>query len=61
LTTASGFDVWEFARQSGEWLPGVDAAYGSSVFLPMRDGMRYEVSLSATGLLARPLPVGEPQ
>jgi hypothetical protein len=61
LTTASGFDVWEFARESGEWLPGVDAAYGSSVFLPMLDGLRYEVSLSATGLLARPLPVGDTQ
>ena len=53
LGDGSGFDVWAFARRSGHWLPGIDAAYGSSVFLPMRDGARYRVTISPTGLLAR--------
>lgn len=54
LSEEQGIDVWAFARRAGEWLPGIDAAYGSSVFLPMADGLVYEVSMSRTGLLARP-------
>lgn len=59
LSEASGLDLWAFARRSGDWLPGIDAAYGSSVFLPMRDGQKYRVSLSRTGLVARPSGLGE--
>ena len=55
LSQTSGIDVWAFARRAGDWLPGVDAAYGSSVYLPMADGLAYEVSISQTGLLAREL------
>lgn len=55
LADQSGLDLWAFARDSGAWLPGIDAAYGSSVFLPMEDGLSYEVTMSATGLLARPV------
>jgi hypothetical protein len=51
----SGLDLWAFARDSGDWLPGIDAVYGSSVFLPMQDGLSYEVTMSVTGLLARPV------
>lgn len=36
------------------WLPLVDARYGSATFLPMANGAVYRVSLSNTGLLARP-------
>ncbi len=53
LGETSGIDIWAFARDAGDWLPGIDAAYGSSVYLPMVDGARYEVSISRTGLLAR--------
>lgn len=58
LTEEQGIDVWAFARRAGKWLPGVDAAYGSSVFLPMGDGLVYEVSMSRTGLLARSVESG---
>lgn len=54
LSEPAGLDLWAFARRNGDWLPGIDAAYGSSVFLPMRDGQRYAVSMSRTGLVARP-------
>ena len=53
LAEEPGFDVWDFARKSGEWLPGVDAVYGSSVFLPMEDAAAFEVSMTRTGLIAR--------
>jgi hypothetical protein len=53
LTDDRGIDVWAFARDGADWLPGIDAVYGSSVFLPMGDGQRYVVTLSRTGLVAR--------
>jgi len=55
LSETPGIDVWSFARQAGDWLPGVDASYGSSVYLPMADGLTYKVTISRTGLLARTL------
>ncbi len=54
LTANPGLDLWAIARDGGDWLPGVDAAYGTAVFLPMADGARYRVSLSSHGLVARP-------
>ena len=33
----------------------LDAAYGSAVYLPMSDAARYQVSISRTGLVARPM------
>lgn len=53
LASPGNFDVWGFARKAGDWLPGIDAAYGSSVYLPMDEGARYLVSISRTGLVAR--------
>ena len=47
-------DVWDLARTQNEWLPGVDAAYGSGVFLPMVDGKHYQISITRSGLIARP-------
>lgn len=48
-----GFDIWKSAREGFSLL--VDARYGSATYLPMADGATYEVSLSNTGLLGRPL------
>lgn len=50
-----GVDVWSALREMGNRLPVVDAVYGSATFLPMQDGAVYEVRISHTGLLARPL------
>lgn len=49
----SGLDLWTLAQR--ERLPLVDATYGSSVYLPAAEGARYEVKVSASGLVARPL------
>ena len=50
----AGLDLWAFAQQHGSWLPFVDATYGSATYLPLADGARYSVTVSGTGLLARP-------
>lgn len=51
---AGGLDLWSLASGHTAWLPWVDAGYGSAAYLPMADGAQYTVSLSPTGLLARP-------
>lgn len=51
---AGGIDLWSLAGGHAAWLPWVDAGYGSATYLPMADGAQYTVSLSPTGLLARP-------
>jgi hypothetical protein len=50
-----GVDVWQVVNKHPEWLPVVDAVYGSATYLPMRDGALFEISLSNTGLIARPI------
>jgi hypothetical protein len=47
-------DLWAIARAHPSWLPFVDALYGSATYLPMADGARYRVTISQSGLLARP-------
>jgi hypothetical protein len=42
------------ARRYARWMPWVDALYGSATYMPMVDGASYTVSVSSTGLLARP-------
>jgi hypothetical protein len=48
-------DPWEWAHRYRSWVPWMDALYGSATFLPMADGALYEIKVSQTGLLARPL------
>jgi hypothetical protein len=48
-----GFDLWEIFHGSDTKI--IDAVYGTATFVPMSDGALYEVLLSNTGLLARPL------
>lgn len=54
LSAGQGLDLWSLAQDHAAWLPWVDAGYGSATYLPMADGAQYSVSLSSTGLLARP-------
>jgi hypothetical protein len=48
-------DPWELAHQYHAWIPWIDALYGSATFLPMADGALYEIKVSQSGLVARPL------
>ncbi|TQV81293.1 cation/multidrug efflux pump [Exilibacterium tricleocarpae] len=50
-----GIDLWAWLNQSTSTLPWIDAVYGNAAFVPMEDGALFEVTLSHTGLLARPL------
>lgn len=50
-----GVDIWVWLQESGNALPFVNAVYGSATFVPMDDGALYGVSLTNSGLIARPL------
>lgn len=49
-----GVDLWHWLRRfEGQSI--VDAHYGNATFLPMVDGGQYQIFVSTSGLLARPL------
>ena len=48
-----GMDIWAMANSGWSFI--VDARYGSAAYLPMADGALFEVTSSASGLLARPI------
>ncbi len=48
-------DTWSLLRGYRSHLPWVDALYGSAAYLPMTDGAAYRVTVSQSGLIARPL------
>ena len=52
--TQVGVDVWQWLKRLNLSNMGVDATYGSATYLPMADGALYEVTLTRTGLIARP-------
>ncbi len=54
LYLGDGLDIWALARQHPRWLPWVDAVYGSATYMPMAHGAHYQISMSQSGLLARP-------
>lgn len=59
LADDGALDLWQLARAYPRWLPFVDTEYGSGAYLPMREGVEYEVTLSPLGgLVARELKPG---
>ena len=54
LSTDNPADLWRLARRFPFLLPGVDAYYGTATYVPMRDGARFDISLSRDALIARP-------
>jgi hypothetical protein len=55
LNTAGRVDPWELIHRYHSWVPWMDALYGSATYLPMSDGALYEIKVSQSGLVARPL------
>lgn len=55
LSENPGLDLWMLSTQYPRWLPFVDAVYGSATYMPMADGARYEISITQSGLVARPM------
>lgn len=54
LSENPGLDLWKMTLDHPTRLPFVDAVYGNAAYMPMIDGARYEVSITQTGLIARP-------
>lgn len=55
-------DIWKLASDHDAlfgWL--IDAAYGSAVYLPMTDQAEYEITMSQSGLIARPVNLAAKQ
>jgi hypothetical protein len=50
-----GIDTWSLLNKQSHWFPFVDATYGSATYLPMKDKALFQVTLSNSGLLTRPL------
>ncbi len=55
LADEKPLDIWNFARRYPRLLPGVDAYYGTATYVPMADGARFEVRMTRTALIARPM------
>lgn len=55
VASPMGLDLWLILNKNTRWLPAVDAIYGSATYLPMKDDASFKVTLSNTGLVARPV------
>ena len=55
LAENPGLDLWQITLDKPGRLPFVDAVYGNAAYMPMSDGARYEISITQTGLIARPV------
>lgn len=55
LSDKDEIDYWALMKEYKKWLPWVDAYYGSATYLPMENNTRYSVSLTQSGLIARPV------
>ncbi len=47
-------DTWPWLVEK-QWLPFIDAKYGSATFMPMAQGAIYQVKLNESGLQAEPV------
>ena len=55
LGSDSAVDLWQLRQHFPQWLPWIDADYGSAAYLPLVDGANYRASISPMGgLIARP-------
>jgi hypothetical protein len=55
LGADSPVDLWQLKQKFPQWLPWIDADYGSAAYLPLIDGANYRATLSPLGgLVARP-------
>ena len=55
LGNESPVDLWQLKQKFPQWLPWIDADYGSAAYLPLVDGANYRATLSPLGgLIARP-------
>lgn len=46
--------LWSFLIEYQEFVPWLDAYYGSATYLPMSHKAKFDITIGATGLIARP-------
>lgn len=54
LAESAGLEVWQIVNRFNDWLPWIDAFYGNAVYVPMQSGASYSISVTSSGLVARP-------
>ena len=47
--------TWDTARKYRRYVDAVDTLYGGAAYMPMADGAQYEVWITQSGLIARPI------
>jgi uncharacterized membrane protein len=55
LAEDPGLDFWSLIRRHQRYVPLADAQYGSAAYVPMAEGAEYAVTVSASGLVVRPV------
>jgi hypothetical protein len=55
LNPPARIDLWDMVHRYRDWMPWLDALYGSATYLPMADGALFEIKVSQSGLIARPI------
>lgn len=55
LSRDNNLDLWSIIQQYRKWLPWLDAFYGSATYLPMADAASFQIKMSQSGLIARPV------
>lgn len=54
LSENPGIKFWDMVNRFNQWVPWVDAIYGNAVYVPMAGDAEFTVSVTASGLIARP-------
>ncbi|MCW8931945.1 MAG: hypothetical protein OQL19_17135 [Gammaproteobacteria bacterium] len=52
LESLQDYDLWALKKEY-QWLPLLDAKYGQSVFLPMKNNLSYQLYMTQVGIIAR--------
>ena len=50
-----GIDAYTLIKKRGGWLKAVDASYGSGTYIPMANGASFEIIMTQSGLISRPI------
>jgi len=55
LSEDPGLDIWSMLGKLQTWINLVDAYYGNSTYMPMADRAEYQIVLTQSGIITRPL------
>jgi hypothetical protein len=54
LAEDTGIEIWLLINRFDDFIPWLDAVYGNAVYLPMQPGAAYQITITDSGLIARP-------